>query len=111
MAKQGPHVVYDNACGAVADIVFVHGLRGDAIDTWSNHGVCWPRDLLPQDLPYTRIITWGYDSTIANTKSFASHNTIFGHAQNLLSDLARIRREENQVCTTADQDAMANAWG
>lgn len=108
MAKQGPQVVHDSAVGTVADIVFVRGLRGDAIDTWSKDGVCWPRDLLPQDLPYTRIITWGYDSTVANIKSFTSHNSIFGHAQNLLSDIARIRRDRHLVSTVADQNTMAN---
>ena len=104
MARQGPQFLYDSGFSAVADIVFVHGLRGDAIDTWTKTGVCWPRDLLPKDLPYTRVITWGYDTSIANAKSFTSQNSIFGHAQNLLSDLARTRREMDLVCQALKTD-------
>ena len=77
-----------------ADIVFVHGLRGDAIKTWSVDDVCWPRDLLPKDIAGARVMSWSYDSSIANLKTFSSQNSIFAHAENLLGDLA-LRRDGN----------------
>lgn len=79
------------------DIVFVHGLRGDAIQTWSVDGVCWPRDLLPKDIPGARVLSWSYDSSIANLKTFSSQNSIFAHAENLLGDLALCRDGESEV--------------
>jgi hypothetical protein len=80
-----------------ADIVFVHGLCGDAIKTWSIDGVYWPRDLLPKDVAGARVISWSYDSSIANIKTFSSQNSIFAHAENLLGDLALYRDRDSEV--------------
>jgi protein SERAC1 len=81
------------------DLVFVHGLRGSRIKTWSSkNNICWPRDLLPDDVEHARAITWGYDSSVANLFSYASKESIFGHADTLLNDLARLRRDV--VCST-----------
>src|ERR1700722_13988497 len=79
-----------NASGA--DLVFIHGLRGSRMKTWSSGNVFWPRDLLKDDVKNSRIITWGYDASVANVFTYASKESIFGHADTLLSDLARIRR-------------------
>ena len=77
------------------DIVFVHGLRGNRIGTWSKHNVFWPRDLLAKDINDAslkcRVITWGYDASIANVFMYASQESIFGHAETLLGDLSRSR--------------------
>lgn len=72
--------------------MFVHGLRGHALDTWTKGPVCWPRDLLNLDVPEARILTWGYDSSVARTLEFASQSSLFGHAENLLTDLVNKRR-------------------
>ena len=92
----GPLVLFPSETeehGVKFDIVFVHGLRGDRIATWTRDGVCWPRDLLREDLPGARVITWGYDSTVANLLKPASQESIYGHADTLLSDLSNLRRE------------------
>ncbi|KAI0896096.1 hypothetical protein F4806DRAFT_51141 [Annulohypoxylon nitens] len=74
------------------DLVFVHGLRGSRVKTWSKGGVFWPRDFLRDDFKKARIVSWGYDANIANAFSYASQESLFGHANTLLNDLARLRR-------------------
>ena len=59
--------------------------------------MCWPRDLLPQDLPNVRIITWGYDADVANVFKQSGHASIFGHAQSFLRDIARLRQKAEEV--------------
>ena len=83
---------------AVADVVFVHGLGGDPIDTWTEKGICWPRDLLKDDLDNVRIMSWGYDSGIAHLWKSTSQASVFGHAETLLSDLANLRLTRQEVC-------------
>ncbi|KAK0511439.1 hypothetical protein JMJ35_006012 [Cladonia borealis] len=102
----------------IAHIVFVHGLFGHPEKTWSskksrssssnssttaderlqhteqidNNGISvstfWPQTLLPTVIPDAKISTWGYDANVDGFLSSASQNTIYQHAQNLLSDLA-----------------------
>jgi len=94
----GPLAIVNNISGGGAgagasgtDVVFVHGLRGARLKTWSKDGVCWPKDLLQNDLQHVRVITWGYDASVANAFNPASKESIFGHADTLLNDLARLR--------------------
>ncbi|PMD56663.1 uncharacterized protein K444DRAFT_535505, partial [Hyaloscypha bicolor E] len=53
-------------------IVFIHGLRGHPIKTWSIGAVCWPRDFLGQHIENARIVAWGYDSSFVNATKLAS---------------------------------------
>ncbi|KAI9765525.1 MAG: hypothetical protein M1840_007351 [Geoglossum simile] len=76
---------------AEVDIVFVHGLNGNRNTTWTTGDVFWPQDLLPADVPMARILTFGYDSSVAHFWSAASQNRIDGHASTLLADLAGLR--------------------
>ena len=52
-------------------IVAVHGLGGHPYDTWTEErsGKMWLRDFLPSQVPYTRIMSYGYDSQVAFSKS------------------------------------------
>jgi hypothetical protein len=80
-----------------SSLVFVHGLAGDAISTWEQDGVVWPRDLLPVDLPHARVMTYGYRAAAFSFFSAAGHGSVFQIAQNLLQDLQRERRSAEEV--------------
>ncbi|GME58491.1 ribonuclease p/mrp subunit [Neofusicoccum parvum] len=79
-----------------ASVWLVHGLRGDAIKTWSKGDVCWPRDLLPQEISNIRVFSWGYDSDVANWSGSVSQASIFGHGENLLRDIASKRVADHE---------------
>jgi len=106
-------------CHDINSIWFVHGLRGDALGTWTkglsqtlpvtNRNAnsvhlrigekCWPRDLLKADVRNARIFTWGYDSSVLNPVKSSSQASIFGHLENLLYDIARTRPTDEEVRT------------
>lgn len=69
---------------------------GRADGLLENYGFIWPKELLPEDVKRSRIITWGYDSSVFKF-SGASQASIFGHAENLISDLVRLREERAEV--------------
>ncbi|GLA42986.1 hypothetical protein AnigIFM63309_011722 [Aspergillus niger] len=88
--QYGIKVLYDSN-EAEVDIVFVHGLGGSRDATWTIDDVCWPQALLPQDLPKTRIMTFGYDSRVVSFTTALSQNGIVGNAEDLCAQLARFR--------------------
>ena len=56
--------------------------------------VFWPFDLLREDCPHARIITWGYDSVITRFFDGAvNQGSIFAHARDLLFALSRARTD------------------
>jgi hypothetical protein len=77
-------------------IVAVHGLNGTARKTWTDKGSgkFWLEDFLPEALPKARIITFGYDSGLAFSKSTSG---IENYARDLLNRL-RIVRSSYEVC-------------
>ncbi|MCJ1401268.1 hypothetical protein MMC11_004480 [Xylographa trunciseda] len=91
LQHDGLLVLAEGEAPVLADVVLVHGLRGDRILTWTRDDVCWPRDFLPQDLTNVRIMSWGYDSSISGFGKSSSQNSIFGHATTLLNDLSYVR--------------------
>ena len=77
----------------VIDIVFVHGLTGNAYTTWlhSGSGVHWPRDLLKGDIGNARVMTFGYDADVVNFWKHAAQDGVSGFANDLLASLADSR--------------------
>ncbi|KAK9642580.1 hypothetical protein HCH54_008014 [Aspergillus fumigatus] len=52
----------------VFDLVAIHGLNGDPINTWTHTEteVMWLRDLLPAAIPDICIMTFGYNARFKN---------------------------------------------
>ncbi len=92
-------MLYEGGAEASVDIVFVHGLTGNAYNTWlyKDKGVMvhWPSELLKQDLPDARIMSFGYDADIVNLWNPRSHSPLTGHAENMVGALVRKRERTN----------------
>ena len=93
----GAKVLYDGGMEASVDIVFVHGLTGNAYNTWLHKDtrVHWPSELLRQDIPDARILSFGYDADIVNFWNPASNSRLSNHAENMVGDLVRKRERTN----------------
>ncbi|KAI4180178.1 MAG: hypothetical protein LQ346_007042 [Caloplaca aetnensis] len=92
----GPLVLWEGEEPVSADIIFVHGLNGNREQTWSAASTLWPRDLLPDDLPHARVITWGYNANVLRLSAPSSQNSIFGHVNSLLLDVERLRQTQEK---------------
>ncbi|VZI02176.1 unnamed protein product [Fusarium fujikuroi] len=83
---------------AQADIIFLHGLRGDREKAWTKNGVVWPKDLLPDDIPASRIFLFGYDTNITSAgRSGASKTEIHSDAEDVCAKLAAERLSTQTV--------------
>ena len=51
----------------------------------------WLRDLLPAEIPYARILTYGYDSR-THSSEHLTRQTLYGHSMSLISALSLYRR-------------------
>lgn len=76
-------------------ICAVHGLGGNAFDTWMARSNMWLRDLLPTSTPFdrSRTMTFGYDSALLNRKS---NDRIRDWADELLKQVAYVRSTEEE---------------
>ncbi|KAI9740307.1 MAG: hypothetical protein M1834_004885 [Cirrosporium novae-zelandiae] len=99
---------------ALADVVFVHGLQGHPRKTWQcstasskprtfqlrltnrshaddeelSDSVYWPADLLPEDYPNFRILSYGYDSHVSrNFKGPANKSNLSQLGEDMLNRL------------------------
>ncbi|RSL62603.1 hypothetical protein CEP54_005629 [Fusarium duplospermum] len=79
------------------DICAVHGLGGNAIDTWtaSDNGLMWLRDYLPslEHFSNSRIMTFGYDSDLRDQKSVAG---LENWAELLIHCISEVRTSEEE---------------
>jgi hypothetical protein len=72
------------------DIVALHGINGDAYDTWTHrNGKLWLRDFLAPQLPGARVFSFGYRSEVAFTLATGQ---LGDFARSLLEQLNYIRR-------------------
>lgn len=82
----------------LCSVVFVHGLTGNRQNTWTHEdGVFWPKDLLPEDVPTARIMTFGYDADVVGIIKTAGSNTLRDHGKSLANDLAMRRARSNST--------------
>lgn len=91
---------------ANVDIVFVHGINGDRIDTWTykdrdfpENNRMWPKDFLPDKLPNARIVSFGYNADFANfypedQENIAPELTIDDYSTSLLESVRALRKGE-----------------
>ena len=85
----------------MVDIGIIYGLTGSSQTTWLHeNGVHWPMELLPKDIPDSRILCFGYDADVAYFWAPASSNTVANHAENLLGSFLRLRVNTDTVCLT-----------
>src|SRR3989440_7402128 len=86
-----------------SSIVAVHGLNGHREKTWTAaNGVHWLRDLLPNDIPNARILSWGYDAN-THSNSRVSCQYLYDHARSLVADLC-LERKLSNVGDTLEND-------
>ncbi|PTB35981.1 hypothetical protein M441DRAFT_152171 [Trichoderma asperellum CBS 433.97] len=80
--------------GADIDIVAVHGLGGQGFRSWisleGGKSKFWLEDLLGEDIPNARIMTYGYVSDGANYR-YLVHNVLYGRALDLVKELGSQR--------------------
>ncbi|KAI0151627.1 hypothetical protein GGR57DRAFT_470905 [Xylariaceae sp. FL1272] len=77
------------------DIIFVHGLTGDSHRTWLHpSGIYWPTDLLSQDIPTARILSFGYDADVAKVAGAVGQGNLRNHASTLVAEYAALRAED-----------------
>ncbi|KAK5188831.1 hypothetical protein LTR47_011690 [Exophiala xenobiotica] len=91
-----PDATTSPAKSAAIDVVAVHGLGGDAIDTWTHpkSKAFWLKDSLPRQIPDARIMTFGYNAHAAFGHSTAE---VIDHAKGLLASLVDKREESEEI--------------
>ncbi|KAK3941299.1 Alpha/Beta hydrolase protein [Diplogelasinospora grovesii] len=88
---------------AKVDIVFVHGLTGDRVNTWTSEPtkrnpepVFWPKDLLPAKCKNARILSFGYNATVVHFWPLSGskpvvNTTVDNHSAALTDSLIGLR--------------------
>ncbi|KAK8139498.1 hypothetical protein PG984_002878 [Apiospora sp. TS-2023a] len=97
-SDQGPDIAGDYGLKTVfesespkVDIVFIHGLDGHWRASFTQDNVFWPSQYLPHDVEDIRILLFGYDARVISKSPISK--TVYNHAEALVGDLVRLRRE------------------
>ncbi|KAF2205560.1 hypothetical protein GQ43DRAFT_299846 [Delitschia confertaspora ATCC 74209] len=77
----------------ISEQVGVDQADGKGVGRVQEKDVFWPRDLLKDDFPMARIMTFGYDTRIIRGYHGANQGNIFSHARDLLYELEAQRRK------------------
>ncbi|KAI1751951.1 ribonuclease-like protein p/mrp subunit [Xylaria castorea] len=81
------------------DIVAVHGINGDAFNTFSSksNNRFWlgDHDMLPRDVKNSRIMTYRYPASVATILGGTSSDRILQHAQTMIAELVADRELED----------------
>ncbi|KAI0424659.1 ribonuclease-like protein p/mrp subunit [Xylaria sp. FL1042] len=81
------------------DIVAVHGINGDAFNTFStkSNNRFWlgDHDMLPRDVKNSRIMTYRYPASVATLFGGTSSDRILQHAQTMIAELVADRELED----------------
>lgn len=81
--------------GTDVDLIAIHGLGGHPSKTWTSGQKNWLRDFLPFDISALRVLTFGYDSTMAFNGFRAGSNTT-EVAQMLVDAITRLRKSHKE---------------
>ena len=89
---QGTNLLRDltgNDENKTVDVVAIHGLFGDPLETWqADNGNFWLQSLLPNDLPSARIMAYGWTSNLTARNARTDLDTV---ALGLLHELSAKR--------------------
>ena len=108
----GLTVLYEPQTRRTVDIIFVHGLGGSSLRTWTKDGrpeTRWPQYWLPlePEICTARILTFGYNSLFKHAGP-NSTSDITDFARSLLSDMRYGRDEEGQDLDIGNVSAQSS---
>ena len=79
----------------------VLGLGGDAYRTWEDEGNIWLRHFVPSQIPRVRVMSFGYDSFTAFSKSVAEIEDFAADLLNRMKDerrTAQVQHTSSLLC-------------
>lgn len=84
-------------------IIAVHGLNGHRENSWTAaNGVNWLHNLLPGDMPNTRVLSWGYSlTTVGKPNKKISQQQV---SEQLVYDLWEMRSSTNVQTQLTQQE-------
>ncbi|KIW00619.1 hypothetical protein, variant [Verruconis gallopava] len=74
----------------------LHGIADDSDSAWTNKDtkVNWLRDLVPIDIPYARVLTYGYDASVSMFFGSNAALELQRSAETFLQELQTFRRDK-----------------